>query len=91
MNRGILRLTFGMLELADRVERGALAPGVFGVAHFLLRVNRVHAIQSSVMMNLGLRGVMPSKADLKFAFWPVVRGTLVGVLFGAMPGTGDRP
>jgi TctA family transporter len=30
----------------------------------------------------------PSKAELKQAFWPMVRGTLVGTLFGAMPGTG---
>ena len=30
----------------------------------------------------------PSRAELKQSFWPMVRGTLVGTLFGAMPGTG---
>ena len=30
----------------------------------------------------------PSKQELKTAFMPMVRGTLVGTLFGAMPGTG---
>jgi putative tricarboxylic transport membrane protein len=30
----------------------------------------------------------PSRAELKQAFMPMVRGTLIGTLFGAMPGTG---
>jgi TctA family transporter len=30
----------------------------------------------------------PSMAEMKEAFWPMVRGTLVGTVFGAMPGTG---
>ncbi len=88
VNSGTMRFTFGMLELADRVELVALALGVFGVADFLLSVNRMHANHSSVKVNLGLRDMMPSKVDMKLAFWPMVRGTLIGVLFGAMPGTG---
>ena len=88
VNSGTMRFTFGMLELADRVELVALALGVFGVADFLLSVNRMHALHSSVNMKLGLRDMMPAAADMKRAFWPMVRGTLVGVVFGAMPGTG---
>ncbi len=34
------------------------------------------------------RDMRPSRAELKQAFFPMVRGTLVGTLFGAMPGTG---
>ena len=37
---------------------------------------------------LRLRDMWPSKQELKTAFMPMVRGTLVGTLFGAMPGTG---
>jgi putative tricarboxylic transport membrane protein len=35
-----------------------------------------------------LRDMRPSRAELKQAFLPMLRGTLVGTLFGAMPGTG---
>ena len=35
-----------------------------------------------------MRDMRPSMAELKEAFWPMVRGTAVGTLFGAMPGTG---
>jgi putative tricarboxylic transport membrane protein len=88
VNTGTMRFTFGMIELADRVELVALALGVFGIADFLLNINRMHAVTSQVKMNVGLRDMMPSKADMKLAFWPTVRGTLVGTIFGAMPGTG---
>ncbi|MGE5336600.1 MAG: tripartite tricarboxylate transporter permease [Gemmatimonadota bacterium] len=87
VNSGTLRFTFGLLELSDRVELVALALGVFGVADFLISVNRMHAI-TSVKTSVRLRDMRPSKAELKQAFWPMLRGTLVGTLFGAMPGTG---
>ena len=32
--------------------------------------------------------MLPTASELKQSFWPMVRGTLVGTLFGAMPGTG---
>ncbi len=87
VNSGVMRFTFGLLELSDRVELVALALGVFGVADFLVSVNRMHAI-TSARTDVRLRDMRPSKAELKQAFWPMVRGTLVGTLFGAMPGTG---
>jgi TctA family transporter len=35
-----------------------------------------------------LRDMRPSRADLREAFLPMLRGTAIGTLFGAMPGTG---
>jgi putative tricarboxylic transport membrane protein len=87
VNSGVMRFTFGMIELSDRVELVALALGLFGVGDFLVSVNRMHAI-TAVKTNVRLRDMRPSKAEMKQAFWPMVRGTLVGTLFGAMPGTG---
>jgi len=37
---------------------------------------------------MSIADMRPSKAELKEAFWPMVRGTMVGTVFGAMPGTG---
>jgi TctA family transporter len=46
----------------------------------------MHVIGSG--MKLTLKDMRPTKAEIKLAFWPMVRGTLVGTAFGGMPGTG---
>ncbi|HEX4327249.1 MAG TPA: tripartite tricarboxylate transporter permease [Burkholderiales bacterium] len=86
VNTGTARFTFGFPELSDQVQLVALALGLFGVADFLCNVNRMHIIGSGMKMTL--KDMRPSKAEIKQAFWPMVRGTLVGTAFGGMPGTG---
>lgn len=86
VNSGVQRFTYGIPELADKVELGALAMGLFAVADFLRNVNRTQFVGSETKVRL--RDMRPSKAELKQAFFPMLRGTLVGTLFGAMPGTG---
>jgi TctA family transporter len=86
VNSGLMRFTFGMPDLSDGIELVALALGFYGVTEFLRNVNRMHSVGGST--TLRMRDMRPSKAELKQAFWPMVRGTAVGTLFGAMPGTG---
>jgi putative tricarboxylic transport membrane protein len=86
VNSGVMRFTFGSPDLADGVELVALALGFYGVTEFLRNVNRMHTVGGDT--RLRMRDMRPSKAELKQAFWPMVRGTTVGTLFGAMPGTG---
>jgi len=86
VNTGAQRFNFGSPELSDGVELVALALGLFGVAEFLRNVNRLQAVTTNVKMKLS--DMRPSWAEIKEAFWPMVRGTTVGSLFGAMPGTG---
>jgi putative tricarboxylic transport membrane protein len=86
VNSGSLRFSFGLPELSDGLELVAIAMGLFGVADFLLNVNRMKLI--TVNTKLRIRDMRPSLAELKEAFWPMVRGTTVGTVFGAMPGTG---
>ncbi|MDR2333806.1 tripartite tricarboxylate transporter permease [Diaphorobacter ruginosibacter] len=86
VNTGAFRFAFGIPELSDGLEMVAVAMGLFGIADFLLNVNRMKAITSNTRMRI--RDMRPSLAELKEAFWPMVRGTAVGTLFGAMPGTG---
>ena len=40
VNSGVMRFTFGVPELRDGVSLVAIALGLFGVADFLLNVNR---------------------------------------------------
>jgi len=86
INSGVSRFTFGFHELTDKVELVALALGLFGVADFLCNINRMHIVGSSA--NVRFRDMRPSRAEMKQSFFPMLRGTLVGLLFGAMPGTG---
>jgi putative tricarboxylic transport membrane protein len=86
VNSGVQRFTFGFPELSDRLELVALAMGLFGVADFLTNVNRLEYTGHEAKVRF--RDMRPSLAELKQAFLPMVRGTLIGTLFGAMPGTG---
>jgi putative tricarboxylic transport membrane protein len=86
VNSGTTRFAFGVPELTDKVELVALALGLFGVADFLRSVNRMHFVGNETKVRF--RDMRPTKAELKQAFFPMLRGTLIGTLFGAMPGTG---
>jgi len=83
---GTMRYTFDLPELADGVELGALCMGLFGIADFLVSVNRTTVKASDAKVSM--KDMRPTRAEMKQAFWPMVRGTMVGTLFGAMPGTG---
>ena len=84
--RGTARYTLGLSELRDGVELGGLTMGLFGIADFLVSVNRTTV--SPARARVRMRDMRPSRADLRVAFWPMLRGTGVGTLFGALPGTG---
>ena len=83
---GTMRYTFGFTELADGIELGGLTMGLFGIADFLVSVNRTTVQPSDAKVRM--RDMRPSLAELRQSFWPMVRGTTVGALFGALPGTG---
>lgn len=86
VNSGTARFAFNIPQLVDGVELVALALGLFGVADFLRNVNRLESVKTNAQISL--RDMRPSWADLRASFGPMLRGTAVGVLFGAMPGTG---
>jgi TctA family transporter len=86
VNSGTMRFTFGFIDLADGVQLVALALGLFGVTEFLRNVNRMDSVGTN--MKVSLRDMRPSRTELKQSIAPIARGTLIGTLFGAMPGTG---
>ena len=83
---GTQRFTFGVTDLDDGVELVALALGLFGIAEFLRSVNRMDAVGTPTRMRM--RDMRPTWAELRQAFPAMLRGTGIGVLFGAIPGTG---
>jgi TctA family transporter len=84
---GTPRLTFGILELYDGVEIVALALGLFGIAEFLKSVNQNITFDKKYA-KVRMRDMWPSRADLKEAFFPMIRGTMIGSLCALIPGTG---
>ncbi len=87
VNTGIPRFTLGIPELWDGIGLVAVALGLFAVGDFLLNVNR--AVYATRGARVRMRDMLPTKAEMKHMFFPMLRGTLVGTLFGAMPGTGS--
>ncbi len=87
INTGVERFTFGMIDLSDGVALVALSLGIFGIAEFLKSVNNTAPINTAYT-NLKVRDMRPSKADIKLAAMPVLRGTIIGSLCSCIPGTG---
>jgi len=83
---GTQRYTLGINELSDGIDLAALSLGLFGIADFLVTINRVEI--KAHHAKVSMKDMRPTKAELKQAFFPMLRGTAVGCLFGAMPGTG---
>ena len=83
---GTSRYTLGVTELRDGVELGGLTMGLFGIADFLVSVNRTTASPANARVRM--RDMRPSAAEMRQSFWPMLRGTGIGTLFGALPGTG---
>jgi putative tricarboxylic transport membrane protein len=85
IHSGLPRYTFGIPDLMEGMSLIPVALGLWGVAEFLRNVNKVQAIGTTA--KVGWRDTVPSWADLKQSFPAMMRGTLVGSLFGCMPGT----
>ncbi|MCB1535827.1 MAG: tripartite tricarboxylate transporter permease [Rhodoblastus sp.] len=86
VSTGSMRFTFGFPDLADGVGLVAISMGLFGVADFIVNVNRASFVAGGATVRL--RDMRPTRKDLKESFMPMLRGTAIGSLFGAMPGTG---
>ena len=83
---GTTRFTFDIPDLSDGIELGALCMGLYGIADFLLGVNK--HVTNPIHAKVRMRDMRPTRAEIKQSIAPMLRGTLVGTLFGAMPGTG---
>ncbi len=85
METGQDRLTFGFAPLSDGVDFAVLAMGIFGFAEVLRNLG-VDEKRDLVAKPIGR--LLPSLAELKQSFAPVVRGTIVGSILGILPGNG---
>lgn len=85
VNSGLERYTFGIIQLTDGISFVALAMGLFGISEIV----RVVSMREQSTGNVIPHGrVLLSRDDLRQSAGPVLRGTLIGSLFGLLPGGG---
>ncbi|MCC6778868.1 MAG: tripartite tricarboxylate transporter permease [Hyphomicrobiales bacterium] len=85
LETGQERLTLGLADLSDGIDFAVLAMGVFGIAEILRNLENPEA-RNVVRGSIGR--LLPSAADLRRAFGPVVRATGLGSVLGILPGNG---
>ena len=85
VNSGVARFSFDIPELTDGVEFAVVAMGMFGFAEIILNLEQK---EDRGILAGKITGLFPTKADLKQAFMPIVRGTMLGSFLGILPGGG---
>lgn len=78
------RFTFGSLHLADGFNFVAMALGLFGVSEILMNFEQLVTMKPAIKPTL--KSLVPRWDDLKSSAGPVGRGTVIGFLFGFVPG-----
>ena len=79
------RFTFGSLQLADGLSFTALAIGLFGISEMLMSLE---AGASEPPRAPKLTEMLPTREEMRESVGPIARGSLIGFLFGVVPGVG---
>jgi putative tricarboxylic transport membrane protein len=79
------RLTLGIPELSDGVDFAVLAMGLFGIAEILRNLENPESRNVAIAQ---IGRLLPTRAELKRCFGPIVRATGVGSILGILPGNG---
>jgi len=85
ISSGLPRMTMGMYELSDGVNFVAIAMGLFGVAEV---VSNLESKSTKAVEVAKINSLLPSIATLLSAKFAVMRGTILGIIFGILPGAG---
>jgi putative tricarboxylic transport membrane protein len=86
LDTGTGRMTLGLPELLDGIGFTNVAMGLFGFAEIIR--NLEGGSGSREVIESKIKGLMPTRKDLKDSAGPVARGTVIGSLLGILPGGG---
>ena len=86
INTGNSRLDFGLVDLMDGFSLVVLVMGLFGITEVMKSISADG--QSIINDKVSFRSMVPTRSDLQQSGMPIVRGSLIGVVLGALPGTG---
>jgi putative tricarboxylic transport membrane protein len=85
VNSGLPRFAFGITELLDGIGFIVLAVGVFAIGEIIANLGAASGPRQYAAQ---VGSLMPTKADIKQSWAPILRGTGIGAFFGVLPGTG---
>jgi TctA family transporter len=85
VDSGVKRFAFNVLELTDGIGFVVIAVGVFAVGEIVSNLGEPEERQ---VFTSKVKGLFPTKEDLKQSIFPILRGTALGAFFGVLPGTG---
>jgi TctA family transporter len=85
VNSGVARYSFGLPELIDGVGIGTVAMGMFGFSEI---IRNLEEGEEREVFTKRVTGLLPNWSDIKRAFFPTVRGTVLGSMLGILPGGG---
>ncbi|KDB53949.1 hypothetical protein X805_04110 [Sphaerotilus natans subsp. natans DSM 6575] len=83
---GVPRFSFDIPELTDGIGFVTIAMGVFGFGEIISNLSR--PAEQREVFTKDVKGLMPTKQDVKDAFPAVLRGTALGSILGVLPGGG---
>ncbi len=81
---GVSRFTFGYLDLAQGLELVPIAIGLFGVAELLSSAH--NKLTNEKPLKVSFKELLPTREEWKRSQWPIARGSVLGFLFGLIPG-----
>jgi len=81
-----LRFTFGVSALMDGFELVYVAMGLFGMSEVLINLDKSMRRE---ILEAEIKNLLPTKQDWKDSAKPIARGTIIGFLFGIIPGFGQ--
>ena len=87
VNSGVARFAFGVPELSDGLGLAVIAMALFGVSEMIDSVGKVDATSLDPKA-VTFKSMIPTKDDMQRAWKPILRGSLIGCVFGPLPGTG---
>jgi putative tricarboxylic transport membrane protein len=83
---GSPRFSSGIPELYDGIGLVPVAMGLFGISELLENTERVVTQQSEIFSKV--KNIMPTLRDWVQARWAIVRGAIIGLCLGVLPGGG---
>ncbi len=85
VSSGIYRFSFGIPELSDGIGFVVVAMGMFGFSEI---ISNLESKEKREVFTRRVKGLMPTRADLKASWKPVLRGSVLGSFLGILPGGG---
>ena len=78
------RFTFGFNDLSQGIDLVPLVVGLYGITEIMFLVERIKSQPLPVPVRL--RDMLPTREELRRSWAPFGRGTIVGFIFGLLPG-----